>query len=147
MDQILDFYEIKTDHIPVVNSWYYDPDSSYVEELTEQYIDYVNSTPNYYCWLVCHNDVPVGNVAYEIDEKKAYISILVRPDFRRKGYGRMIFEKVIKRPEIRSVERISAGIKHTNEKSIRFFESVGFDTKDKDIDDDGFINYIFEIIK
>ncbi|HLU20992.1 MAG TPA: GNAT family N-acetyltransferase [Bacillaceae bacterium] len=138
MDHTLVFCEINMNHIPVVNSWYHDnTDSSYVEELTESFVMYVASNPNHYCWIVYQNNVPVGKVTYEIVEQKAYIDILIRPDYRRKGLGKRIIEKVISRSEISSIKQIVAGIKHTNTASINLFKSVGFDAEGSEIDSDG----------
>jgi len=145
MDNTLVFREVNMNHIPVVNSWYHDPDSHYVEELTERFIKYVASNPNHYCWIIYQNNDPVGKVAYEIVEQKAYIDILINPDFRRKGLGKKILEQVKNRPEISSIEQIVAGIKHTNISSINLFKSVGFDAEGNEIDSDGFIDYIYNI--
>lgn len=144
MDYPLVFCEINMNHIPVVSSWYdNDHDSAYVEEPTEQYIKYVTTAPNHYCWMVYQNNVPVGKVSYEIDHQKAYIDLLIRPEYRRQGLGKMIIEQVIARPEISSIKKMIAGIKHTNTASINLFKSVGFDAKGNEIDEDGFIDYFF----
>ncbi|MEK3886133.1 GNAT family N-acetyltransferase [Bacillus sp. FSL K6-3431] len=144
MDHTLVFCEINMNHIPIVNNWYHnDSDSFYVEELTERFIKYVTTNPNHYCWIVYQSNVPVGRVSYEIDNQKAYIDILIRPDYRRKGFGKMIIEQVINRTEISSIKQIVAGIKHTNEASINLFKSVGFDAMENEVDNDGFIDYSF----
>src|SRR5690606_41697313 len=96
MDHTLVFCEINMNHIPVVNSWYYDnTDSSYVEELTESFVMYVASNPNHYCWIVYQNNVPVGKVTYEIVEQKTYIDILIKPDYRRIENGISSIEIII----------------------------------------------------
>lgn len=137
------FGEINMNH-PIVNNWYYnDDDSFYVEELTERYIKYVTTNPNHYCWIVYQNNAPVGKVSYEIDNQKAYIDILIRPDCRRKGLGKTIIGQVINRPEIASIKQIIASIQHTNKASINLFKSVGFDAIENEVDDDGFIDYSF----
>jgi|GEM_PF-6637763 len=146
MGHIIKLIEIHNDHIPIVNSWYHHIESYYVEQLTKQYIEYVTSDPNYYCWVVYLDDIPIGCVSYEISGRTAYISLILCPEYRGKGYGRRIFkEVVINRSEIQAVEHIVAGINRTNEASIRFFESMGFKANDNVVDEDGFINYYFDM--
>ncbi|OQM47238.1 hypothetical protein B6A27_01920 [Anoxybacillus sp. UARK-01] len=87
------FHEINIEHIPIVNSWYCDADSFHVKKLTEEFIHYVASNPDYDCWMISSNNEFIGKVDVEIEEDKAYISIIIKPDYRHKGYGKKHFSK------------------------------------------------------
>jgi RimJ/RimL family protein N-acetyltransferase len=142
MDRLV-FQDINIEHIALINSWYHDDDSFHVEKLTEQYINYVASKPDFYCWIISNNNEFIGKVDFEIEEDKAYISIIIRPDYRRKGYGKKVLEQIINRYVNTGITQIVAGIYHTNEASIRLFSSVGFIPICNEPDQDGFINVMF----
>lgn len=142
MEELI-FHDINIEHIALVNSWYWDGDSFHIEKLTEQYINYVASEPHFYCWIISINNEFIGKVDFEIEEDKAYISIIIRPDCRRKGYGKKILEQVMKRYANSSIKHIFAGIHYTNEPSQKLFLSVGFIPLSDEPDKDGFINVMF----
>lgn len=54
MEELI-FHAINIEHIPIVNTWYYDADSFHVEKLTEEFIHYVTSNPDYDCWMISSN--------------------------------------------------------------------------------------------
>lgn len=145
MGSTLVFKELDASYVSIVNSWYHDTDSSYVEELTEQFVDYATTDPNYYAWIVFLDNVAICSVSYEIEDQIAYISIIVRPEYRGQGYGKRIIEQVKERPEIKATQKIVAGIKHSNKASVGFFQSLGFVAEGSEVDNDGFIDYYFEI--
>ncbi|MBL4952260.1 GNAT family N-acetyltransferase [Neobacillus sp. YIM B02564] len=68
---------------------------------------------------------------------------IIRPDYRRKGYGKKVLEQIINRYVNTGITQIVAGIYHTNEASIRLFSSVGFIPICNEPDQDGFINVMF----
>lgn len=142
MEELI-FHDINIEYIPAVNSWYCDDDSFHVEKLTKEYINYVASKPDHYCWIISSNNEFIGKVDFEIEEDKAYISIIIRPDYRRKGYGKKVLQQVINRHVNTGIKQIIAGIFHTNEASKRLFSSVGFLPLSNDPDKDGFIDFMF----
>ncbi|WP_277669002.1 GNAT family N-acetyltransferase [Caproiciproducens galactitolivorans] len=142
MEELI-FHDINIEHVPIVNSWYCDADSFHVERLTEEFINYVASNPNYDCWIISSNNEFVGKVDAEIENDKVYVSIIVNPDYRRKGYGKKILQQIINRFEKTEIKQIIAGIFYTNEASKRLFFSVGFVPLSTDPDEDGFINVAF----
>lgn len=137
------FHDVTIEHIPIVNSWYRDVDSFHVEKLTEEFINYVASNPDYRCWMIASDNEFVGKVDVEIEESKIYLSIIIRPDHRRKGYGKQALQQVISKYMNTGIKQMIAGIFHTNEASKRLFLSVGFTPLSKDPDEDGFINFVF----
>lgn len=72
-------------------------------------------------------DVPTGQVRYDIDAKEAVVSVSVDRKFRGKGYGRTLIslssQKVFDVPD---VSVIHAYIKQNNEESVRAFVKAGF---------------------
>ncbi|MFD0868135.1 ribosomal-protein-alanine N-acetyltransferase [Chlamydia abortus] len=141
MEELI-FHDINMEHIPIVNSWYCDTDSFHVEKLTE-FIHYVTSNSDYDCWMISSNNEFIGKVGVEIEEDKAYISIIIRPDYRRKGYGKKALQQIINKYMNTVIKQMIAGIFHTNEASKRLFLSVGFIPLSNDPDEDGFINVVF----
>lgn len=138
------FHDIHVKHIPVVNSWYVDADSFHVEKLTEDFINYVASNPNYHCWMISSQSELIGKVDFEIEEDKAYISIIIRPDYRRKEYGKKTLQQIQKLFVNSNLKQIIAGICHENEASKKLFSSVGFIPLSNEPDEDGFINFVFK---
>lgn len=140
------FHDIKMEHIPVVNSWYCDADSFHVEKLTEEFIHYIASNPDYGSWMILNNNEFMGKVDVEIEEDKAYISIIIRPDCRRKGYGKKALQQIINKYMNTGIKQIIAGIFHTNEASKRLFSSIGFTPLSNDPDEEGFIDFAFNYL-
>jgi RimJ/RimL family protein N-acetyltransferase len=139
----LKFNSISIEHIPVVNSWYSDADSFHVEKLTEEFIHYVASNPHYDSFIISNGKELIGKVDFEIEKDKAYIAIIIRPEFRRRGYGKKVIQSILSKYANTGIKQVVAGIFHTNEGSIRLFTSIGFIPMNGYPDEDGFINFVF----
>lgn len=137
------FHDIHIEHIPIVNSWYRDADSFHVEKLTEEFIHYVASNSDYDCWLIASQNEFIGKIDVEREKDKAYISIIINPDYRRKGYGKKALLQIIHTYANTAIKLIIGGIFHTNEASKRLFLSVGFIPMSNEPDEDGFINVVY----
>lgn len=137
------FHDVTMEHIPIVNSWYHDADSSHVEKLTEEFINYVASNPHYDCWIISSNNEFIGKVDAEIEDSKVYISIIISPDYRRRGYGKKVLQRSLDQYADSGITQVIAGIFHTNEASKRLFLSAKFLPRSNDPDEDGFIDYVF----
>ncbi len=72
-------------------------------------------------------DLPVGQVRFDVDQQIAVISVSVDPRFRGKGYGSTIIRLASRRMlESSGVGTIHAYVKEGNEASIRAFAKGGF---------------------
>ncbi|KKE79185.1 GNAT family N-acetyltransferase [Bacilli bacterium] len=141
--ETLIFHDIDMKHIAIINSWYSNLDSFQVEKMTKEFINYVVSNPNYDCWVISNNNELIGKVDIEIEEEKIYMSIIVCPNYRCKGYGKRIVQQIITKYENTAIKQIITGVYQTNEASKRLFLSVGFIPLTNVSDADGFINYVF----
>lgn len=76
---------------------------------------------------VNNNDVPIGQVRYDIETEEAVISISIDRKFRDRGYGSSLIllasDKLFRES---AVTRINAYIKLDNQASIRAFVKAGF---------------------
>ena len=56
------------------------------------------------------------------DERNLIVSIAIHPDYRRKGYGKMLMEHVLKFMK----GRIILQVRKSNEIAINFYKKLGF---------------------
>lgn len=72
---------------------------------------------------------PIGQIRFKIDDKEAIISFSVCAESRRKGYGKEILFKAVKKIFGETdIEQVSAYVKSDNEASLRVFQKAGFHT-------------------
>jgi len=101
------------------------PWSSHVEWLNSKLVD-----PNVLFYVaVDQDDIPVGQLRYDIDGEVATVSISLDAQFRGRGYGPTIL-KLGSRLLFRSsrVSQVHAKIKPGNENSVHAFCSAGFES-------------------
>ena len=84
--------------------------------------------PNAFLFLALdlHNQ-PVGQVRYDIEERRALVSISLAAGFRRQGYGSILLARAVEELfRNSSATAIDAYVKPTNEASLRVFTRAGF---------------------
>lgn len=88
----------------------------------------LNSSNCYYFIAFNHQDVPIGQIRFDIDEQlQSIISISLASNQRNQGYSKLILQMAIDELfQHTSVNNIQALIKPDNFASIKLFESVGF---------------------
>ncbi|MGM9552095.1 MAG: ribosomal protein S18-alanine N-acetyltransferase [Clostridia bacterium] len=81
---------------------------------------------SYYCYGLFDGDF-VAFLCYEkvLDEGQI-ISVAVHPDYRRKGYGKELFERVIEIAKNDSVKFFTLEVRANNYPAIALYESLGF---------------------
>lgn len=113
---------------PVVRSSSFTSNSIAWEEHLRWFNDKLNSA-NCYDFIAFNNqDVPIGQIRFDIDEQlQSIVSISLASNQRNQGYGKLILQMAISELFQRiSVTNIQALIKPDNFASIKLFENVGF---------------------
>jgi UDP-2,4-diacetamido-2,4,6-trideoxy-beta-L-altropyranose hydrolase len=84
--------------------------------------------PNAVLYLVVDSeDVPAGQVRYQIDNTTAAVSISLSPQFRGKGYGEIVLKMATEDLfRTTAVARIDAYVKPNNTASLRLFTRAGY---------------------
>jgi len=73
------------------------------------------------------NDIPIGQIRYEVDGNEAVVSVSLAPGQRGKGYGGQVIQLASQKVfDSTHVELIHAYIKPDNLSSIRAFTRAGF---------------------
>lgn len=77
-------------------------------------------------FFICIYKKKVGYIRYDnLSKRKLSISIAIKKDYKRKGFGRIMFEKSFKKKKIKKF-KIVAMVKQNNLPSIKFFKKLGF---------------------
>jgi len=97
----------------------------------QRHLEWFNSKlhdPNAALYLaVDSTDIPAGQVRFQIDNTKAAVSISLAPQFRGKGYGKVILAMATEDLfRITVVTQIDAYVKPNNTASLRLFERAGY---------------------
>ncbi len=73
------------------------------------------------------NDVPIGQIRYDIENSEAIVSMSIDPNFRNQDYGSSLIKLACKKLfSDFDVNRINAYIKLSNQASVRAFFKAGF---------------------
>lgn len=87
----------------------------------------INERNNYFFILV-HKDIDVGSIRLGVENQKGIISYSISKDFRGKGYGGIIIEKLeekIKECEL-DIHELDGEVKYTNKASQKIFKKLGY---------------------
>lgn len=82
---------------------------------------------NYYCYGLWDGDL-TAFISYEkvLDEAQV-ISVAVDAEHRRKGYGRKLFEEVLKIAREDGIEVITLEVRSENTAAVKLYEAMGFE--------------------
>jgi ribosomal protein S18 acetylase RimI-like enzyme len=73
---------------------------------------------------------PVGCLrVYELEDEFGIYGFVVRPEYRRRGYGRQMLEETIRTLQARSQKRIMLEVDTENTKAINLYRSRGFEVR------------------
>jgi UDP-2,4-diacetamido-2,4,6-trideoxy-beta-L-altropyranose hydrolase len=116
--------------------WANDPEVRPVSFATEPiswewHLEWFNSKlcdPNAVLYLaVDSGDIAAGQVRFQIDNTRAAVSISMAPQFRCKGYGRVVLEMATENLfRTTGVRQIDAYVKPNNTASLRLFTRAGY---------------------
>lgn len=115
--------------------------SRFIDINEKKYFEYVTSAENVFYYKVFCDNTLVGSVHCETVDRTLYLSLLVFPDFQRKGYGTQIIKDIINGYLPFDFDAIEIAIDRTNLPSLRLFEKIGFT---KTSVDGGLINYRYK---
>lgn len=132
------FETLDHSHLPVIKSWFSDPDTKrWVEEPSDRLVSYINSEPQYYAWVATQESETVGLVLCEIEKEVGSVYLVVNPGSRRRGYGRHILHLLKRRPEIAGDSALIAEIDPKNVASLVCFRSAGFSEESEILSEEG----------
>jgi len=136
------FKKIRKEHQSIFQEWF--KDKATQKHLggmlpLENCINYMISNTDTLAYLVFENETPIGMVDIEMDplEKTASISLLINPNFRKKGLGTFLLETTLQLDCFKNYTRLDAFIEPKNVASIKCFQKVGFQKINKKPDEDG----------
>ena len=112
--------------ITALESAYRAPDTARFLSISDSYFDYVTTTDNVHFYKVYMSDTLVGALQLETEGEALFMSILVFPDYRRKGIGKEALRNVQIDVFYLGFERIEVSIDEINTASLRLFEEAGF---------------------
>ena len=112
--------------ITALESAYRAPDTARFLSISDSYFDYVTTTDNVHFYKVYMSDTLVGALQLETEGEALFMSILVFPDYRRKGIGKEALRNVQIDVFYLGFERIEVSIDEKNTASLRLFEEAGF---------------------
>jgi RimJ/RimL family protein N-acetyltransferase len=86
------------------------------------------SDPNCLIYLaIDRDDIPIGQIRYEIENNEAVVSVSIDRKFRNRGYGSTLIQLASQQAfHIANLARIHAYIKPVNQASIRAFVKANF---------------------
>ncbi|WP_158289282.1 GNAT family N-acetyltransferase [Paenibacillus flagellatus] len=141
----MEFVRLEQEGLALLKQWFQDPEA--LRRLSgmlplERWLPFVLQNPDYYAWIVYESGQPVGQIDAETEaDGTAYVSLLVNPGLRGRGYGSRMLAALLQRPELTAVRRWEAGIEPDNIASIRCFRKAGF--VEQEVDEDGFMRLVF----
>lgn len=110
------------------------------DEVTKEYVEgFIKSALNDGVFIVAEKDgAVVGEIhGYKIgirvfDHVLSNITIVVSPDFQGEGIGKKIFLKLIEEGEkLEGISRMELIARESNQKALKFYESLGFEVEGK----------------
>lgn len=138
---------IHRSHLPILVEWF--EDSEVRKRMDgmlplEEWYDNTSGSENYYAWLTYQGVQPVGAVIVELEDDTAYIGLMTAPSLRSQGYGKAMVREVMTRPELQSATKWVASIEEDNKPCLACFKSLGYVTEEKEADEDGFFNFVYQ---
>ena len=98
------------------------------DENVKSLIERNASNPGNELFLVHVNQSPIATITVSVEEESVYLSAFtITPDYRGKGYGRAILEKMVGDLKVRYPKKtIRLDVDVRNEGAIKLYENTGF---------------------
>ncbi len=139
---MIDFVPLSEQHIPTLDAWFVGNSdtwlghSGYAKELHALQ----SASPNRQCYIARENDEMVAIVDVEIeDDRSSWMSLIVKPDTRGKGIGKMVLIAFLEQSVLKGVDELKIEIEKDNKASLRCFRAVGFQEEDRTDTTEGFL--------
>jgi RimJ/RimL family protein N-acetyltransferase len=80
-------------------------------------------------WIFADEDVPVGQVRFDVSSAVAEIAVTVAPEHRGRGYGKAMLAQALHRFREQTGDRVMprASVLAQNAASLRLFKACGFE--------------------
>lgn len=88
---------------------------------------YVTTTENVFYFKVFNTGRLVGAAHCELTDNTLYMSVMVVPQYQRKGIASKILEDIRSKKLLHGFDTIEVSIDETNAASIALFEKMGFE--------------------
>ena len=147
------FTKIKKEHQSILQEWL--EDNATKEHLggmlpLDKFVNYITSASDRLTYFAFENEVPIGMVDIEFYplEKTASLSLLINPNFRKKGLGTFLLKTTLQLDCFKNHTRLDAFIDPDNIASIKCFQKAGFQKINDEPDEDGMFcfSYFFRKI-
>lgn len=99
--------------------------------------------------LMCKDSEIIGYFGVWIVDDEAHImNIAIKPEYRRQGYGDLLFQELLNTAENEDVKRVTLEVRKSNEAAINLYEKHGFEAcairKDyyRDLGEDAYIMWL-----
>lgn len=111
----------------------------------DKFVNFLLAAENRLTYFAFLNEKAVGMMDIEFypKEKSSAMSLLVAPEERRKGFGKILLEKTIQLHVFDKVNQLDAFIEPENIVSIKCFSKVGFQKINKEVDEDGMFQFSY----
>lgn len=127
--------------VPKLTALYQLPEITRYISISDNYFHYVTATPNVYFYKAYKNGELIGTVHLENKESTLFMSLIVFPEFKRRGFGKKIVSDIQNDIFDLGYDRIEIAIDRENIPSRKLFEGAGFIRTSKD---DEILCYIYE---
>lgn len=142
----LRFMPFSPDKLDEYASWFSDAElSSRIEPPTPVWLNYVCHQPNVFAWFVEENHALVGFIQLDILAKSrvGVFYIVVKPQLRGLGLGRILIKALIAQPEVRGLKTLEANVKLDNISAQRCLLGTGFTQQTCLPDSDGYLKFVY----
>ena len=111
----------------------------------DDFINFILTAENRLTYIVIYHSKYIGMVDVELNpkEKNAAMDILIAPEERGKGFGKLVLEKLVQDSEFEKCTRLDAFIEPANIASIRCFQKAGFQKIKDEVDEDGMLQFSY----
>jgi len=111
----------------------------------DNFIEFLLKAKNRLTYIVIHNSKYIGMIDVEFypKNKKAVMDILIAPEERGKGFGKIVLQKLIQDAAFEKYKQLDAFIEPENIASIRCFEKAGFRKIKNEVDQDGMFHFSY----
>jgi RimJ/RimL family protein N-acetyltransferase len=125
--------------------WFSDQETTpWAQPPTRQWFTYVSNTDGVYAWGAYETGELVGVVQIDrTGDGTGSICIVVNPQYRKQGLGKLILSLVLDQPEVRRMRMITAEIDPENLASLRCFSAAGFVQVRAEPNEDGMLVFVY----
>jgi ribosomal protein S18 acetylase RimI-like enzyme len=143
----LTFHILSEHQLALFKTWFTDPAiKQRIAFPTDQWFDYVRSTPDVYAWMIFDGEIPVGYVQLDVEgDNCGSAAFAVRSEYRGQGYGKRILSELVNRQEVIGLNSIEGYVEVDNISGQQCLISAGFQQVNTLPDKDGMIKFVYRL--